>query len=174
MYLCGDHFITGKYILKNGFEHSLLLAFIPIFLFGDYNSIFIHRFLGRPMRDPSHPDYVPSRFSFIKGDNETDKQKVERFNTLKRRRERMMASSTPENMFQGEASSSTSTGEEMQAEMNNETVSERNFVEAGVQTEEGERLVTQNKISNFSYEALKLKSARFHHYTGSPKNLTCF
>ena len=118
------------------------------------------------MRDPSHPDYVPSRFSFIKGDNETDKRKVERFNTLKRRRERMMAPTTPENMFQGEASSSTSTGEEIQAEMNNETVSEKNFVEAGVQTEEGEGLVTQNKISNFSYEALKLKPARFHYYTG--------
>ena len=38
-------------------------------------------------------------------------------------------------MFQGEGSSSTSTGEEIQAEMNNETVSEK-FVEAGVQTEE--------------------------------------
>ena len=78
----------------------------------------------------------------------------------------MMAPSTPKNMLQDEASSSsTSTGEEMQAEMNNEKVSDKNFVEAGVQSEEGEWLVTLNKISNFSYEALKLKPARFHYYT---------
>ena len=75
-------------------------------------------------------------------------------------------------MFQSEASSSTSTGEEIQAEMENATVNDKSLVEIRGQTKEGEGLGMQNIISNFSYIALTLKSSRFPYYTGiAPRKL---
>ena len=47
-------------------------------------------------------------------------------------------------MFQGEACSSTSTGEEMKDEMNNDTASDKNFV--GGQAKEGEVLYHRIKF----------------------------
>ena len=50
-------------------------------------------FSGRPVRDPAHPDYVPSVFSYKQNDLRRAEKNLERFHSVKRRAQRSLTAS---------------------------------------------------------------------------------
>ncbi|XP_057294426.1 THAP domain-containing protein 7-like [Hydractinia symbiolongicarpus] len=44
-----------------------------------------HFTTGKPVKDPAHPDYIPTIFVYTQNDSEKNKKKIERFESAKKR-----------------------------------------------------------------------------------------
>jgi len=138
-------------------------------------------FSGRPVRDPAHPDYVPSVFSYKQNDLHRAEKKLERFHSVKRRAQRSeqidpskVQKSEPDDVTgtpqiepfeiltsdncDGEGTSSTAqpTANQLYSEIDHLRKERDRAIEK----------LDDMKSNTFSFNNLKERPAKFKYYTG--------